>query len=148
MPRVVHFECHADDPERVAAFYREVFGWEVGRTADPHYLLLRSGGSGEPGIDGAVMPRIGGSSFTPAIGVASIDDYVLRVIRGGGEVLMPGKSRARPRPDRLLRRRRGERLRPARTRERRSTRTATEEGFSASPGLQRVEADPCRSSRY
>lgn len=91
MPRVVHFECHADDPERVAAFYREVFGWEVDRIEDPHYLLLRSGGSGEPGIDGAVMPRIAGSSFTNAIGVDSIDDCVLRVIRAGGEVLLPGK---------------------------------------------------------
>ena len=38
------------------------------------------------------MPRIKGSSFTNAIGVASIDDCVLRVIRGGGEVLMPGRS--------------------------------------------------------
>ncbi len=92
MPRVVHFECHADNPERVAAFYREVFGWKVGRTADPHYLLLSSGGSGEPGIDGAVMPRIASSSFTNAIGVPSIDDYMLRVIRAGGEVIMPRKT--------------------------------------------------------
>jgi predicted enzyme related to lactoylglutathione lyase len=92
MPRVVHFECHADDPERAAAFYREVFGWEIGRTADPHYLLLSSGGSGEDGIDGAVMPRIAGSSFTNAIGVDSIDDVVLKIIRAGGEVLMPRKT--------------------------------------------------------
>lgn len=92
MPRVAHFECHADDPERVAAFYREVFGWRIGRTADPHYLLLLSSGdAGEPGIDGAVMPRIAGSSFTNAIDVPSIDDYVLKVIRAGGEVLMPGR---------------------------------------------------------
>jgi len=92
MPRVVHFECHADDPERAAAFYREVFGWEVERTSDPYYLLLRSGGSGEPGIDGAVMPRIGGSSFTNAISVDSIHDYVLRIIRAGGEVLMAERT--------------------------------------------------------
>ncbi|MEN6342165.1 MAG: VOC family protein [Methanospirillum sp.] len=92
MPRVVHFECHADDPERAAAFYREVFGWEIGRTENPQYLLLRSGGSGEPGIDGAIMPRIGGSSFTNSIGVDSIDDYVLRVIRAGGEVLIGRKT--------------------------------------------------------
>ena len=92
MPRVVHFECHAEDPERAAAFYREVFGWEIGRTEDPHYLLLRSGGPGEPGIDGAVMPRIGGSSFTNAIEVPSIHDYGLRIIRAGGEVLMADRT--------------------------------------------------------
>jgi predicted enzyme related to lactoylglutathione lyase len=92
MPRVVHFECHADDPEVVAAFYRDVFGWEIVRTHNPHYLLLRSGSSDEPGIDGAVMPRVQGSTFTNSIGVDSIDDYMLRVIRAGGEILMPRRS--------------------------------------------------------
>ena len=28
MPRVVHFEIHADDPERTISFYNSVFGWE------------------------------------------------------------------------------------------------------------------------
>ncbi len=92
MPRVVHFECHADDPERAAAFYREVFGWEIARTDDPYYILLRSGASGEDGIDGAVMLRIGGSSFTNAIAVDSIHEYVLRIIRAGGEVLMAERT--------------------------------------------------------
>lgn len=92
MPRVVHFECHADDPERVAAFYRDVFGWEVVRTADPYYILLRSGGSGETGIDGAVKPRVQGSSFTNLVGVTSIDDTLLRCIRAGGEIMMPRRT--------------------------------------------------------
>ncbi len=92
MPRVAHFECHADDPERVAAFYREVFGWRIRRTADPQYLLLFSGDTGEPGIDGAVMPRIAGSSYTNSIEVASIHDVGLRVIRAGGEVLMAERT--------------------------------------------------------
>lgn len=29
MNRVVHFEIHAADPERAAAFYRAVFDWDV-----------------------------------------------------------------------------------------------------------------------
>src|SRR2546425_10217911 len=28
---VVHFEIPADDPERAAKFYRELFGWEISR---------------------------------------------------------------------------------------------------------------------
>lgn len=92
MPRVVHFECHADDPERVAAFYREVFGGELVRTADPYYILLKSGEAGEPGIDGAVMPRVRGSSFTNLVGVSSIDDTLLRCIRAGGEIMMPRRT--------------------------------------------------------
>jgi predicted enzyme related to lactoylglutathione lyase len=29
MPEVVHFEIHADNPERAAAFYRSVFGQKI-----------------------------------------------------------------------------------------------------------------------
>ncbi len=29
MPRVVHFEIPADDPERAIEFYRQVFGWKI-----------------------------------------------------------------------------------------------------------------------
>lgn len=29
MPRVVHFEIPADNPEKVAKFYTDVFGWKV-----------------------------------------------------------------------------------------------------------------------
>jgi catechol 2,3-dioxygenase-like lactoylglutathione lyase family enzyme len=29
MPRVVHFEIHADDPKRAIKFYQDVFGWEI-----------------------------------------------------------------------------------------------------------------------
>ena len=28
MPRVVHFEVHASDPERTMRFYTELFGWK------------------------------------------------------------------------------------------------------------------------
>jgi predicted enzyme related to lactoylglutathione lyase len=28
MPRIVHFEFAADNPERAANFYRDVFGWQ------------------------------------------------------------------------------------------------------------------------
>jgi hypothetical protein len=29
MPRVVHFEIYADNPERAIRFYETVFGWQV-----------------------------------------------------------------------------------------------------------------------
>ncbi|HEX3043728.1 MAG TPA: hypothetical protein VHY08_03160 [Bacillota bacterium] len=35
MPRVIHFEILADQPERAAGFYQKVFGWggsKVGRS--------------------------------------------------------------------------------------------------------------------
>src|SRR5689334_19629414 len=35
MPRVVHFEIHAEDPERAARFYGGVFGWQINKWAGP-----------------------------------------------------------------------------------------------------------------
>jgi uncharacterized protein len=32
MPRVVHFEIHAADPDRLVAFYEAVFGWTLKRS--------------------------------------------------------------------------------------------------------------------
>ena len=47
MPRVVHFEIHADDPERAANFYQSVFGWQfqnVGRRVSPwDYWMIITG---------------------------------------------------------------------------------------------------------
>ena len=43
---VVHFEIPADDPERAAAFYRELFGWEIQKWGGAE------GGDGKSGSDG------------------------------------------------------------------------------------------------
>jgi predicted enzyme related to lactoylglutathione lyase len=64
MGRVVHFEIHADDPERAVNFYVDVFGWAVQQFGDNPYWLLQTGDS-TPGIDGAVVPRRGDR---PALG--------------------------------------------------------------------------------
>ena len=44
MGRVVHFEIHADDPERAVKFYRGVFGWDVTKWDGPvDYWLVDHG---------------------------------------------------------------------------------------------------------
>ncbi|MGZ7136310.1 MAG: VOC family protein, partial [Methanobacterium sp.] len=35
MPRVVHFEIPADDPERAIEFYKNVFGWKIDKWEGP-----------------------------------------------------------------------------------------------------------------
>jgi predicted enzyme related to lactoylglutathione lyase len=35
MPRPIHFEIHAADPERAIAFYQALFGWEFSRWEGP-----------------------------------------------------------------------------------------------------------------
>ncbi len=89
MPRVIHFEIGADDPERAAEFYRQLFGWKINKWEGPiEYWLTESGGEGEPGIDGGIMPREHpGMNTVNTIGVDSIDTYLAKVPQHGGKVL-------------------------------------------------------------
>jgi len=57
MGRVIHFEIHADDPQRAMRFYRELLGWTFDKWGDFSYWLAKTGPADEPGIDGALMPR-------------------------------------------------------------------------------------------
>ena len=44
MPRVVHFEISADDPERVVNFYKDAFGWNINKWEAPmDYWLVQTG---------------------------------------------------------------------------------------------------------
>ena len=78
MPRVVHFEISADDPDRAIAFYEKVFGWKVQKWEGPmEYWVVSTGVVDEPGIDGAIMrrePNIDNTNNT--IDVPDIDEYV------------------------------------------------------------------------
>jgi predicted enzyme related to lactoylglutathione lyase len=90
MPRVVHFEIPADDPERAAGFYEKVFGWRIEKWEGPmDYWLVVTGESGTPGIDGGIAPRQPGAVVTNTIDVPSVDDYVKRITDAGGEVVVP-----------------------------------------------------------
>jgi predicted enzyme related to lactoylglutathione lyase len=50
MNRPVHFEIHAEDPERAASFYSELFGWKITKWDGPVDYWLVSTGSDTPGI--------------------------------------------------------------------------------------------------
>ena len=56
MPRVVHFEIHAEDPQRAIAFYQAVFDWEFNNWGGMDYWLIKTVDAGAPGIDGGLVP--------------------------------------------------------------------------------------------
>jgi hypothetical protein len=92
MPRVIHFEIPADDPERAAKFYRNAVGWEVQTWGGPaEYWLASTGPDEEPGINGAIMRRPAWGACTIHVQVPSVDEHIVRVEEAGGEV-MQGKS--------------------------------------------------------
>lgn len=90
MAKVVHFEIPADDPQRAAAFYLDVLGWESMRFGDQEYWRVRAGEEAEPGADGALLPRDDVHRAPVVIAsVLDIEDTLAKVVAGGGRVVQP-----------------------------------------------------------
>jgi predicted enzyme related to lactoylglutathione lyase len=89
MPRVIHFEIPADDPERAVKFYSEVFGWKIEKWEGPFdYWLVTTGEEDEPGINGAIMSREMGEMVKNTIGVDSFNEFTEKIEKAGGRMLM------------------------------------------------------------
>ena len=93
MPRAIHFELYADDPERAAKFYADSFEWSVERwqgESGPVYWLLTTGEESLPGINGDIQRRSDPAAATSIIlAVSSVDEYAAKIAAAGGRVLRP-----------------------------------------------------------
>jgi uncharacterized protein len=99
MPRPVHFEIHADNPERAIAFYEKVLGWSFKKFegGPMPYWLVHTGADTEPGINGGLHPRIGAqpvpeqavTGYVCTVGVDNVDAYVKKVTAAGGTICVP-----------------------------------------------------------
>ena len=59
MPRVVHFEIHAGDPDRAVNFYKTLFGWNFQKWEGPmEYWLVTTGSDDQPGINGGLYKQV------------------------------------------------------------------------------------------
>ncbi len=88
MGKIVNFHLPADDVERAATFYREVFGWEF----EPFpgspvpYLVHQPNGDGGAGIAAAITARQEViKAPTPTIEVDDIDRAMIDVVMKGGQ---------------------------------------------------------------
>jgi predicted enzyme related to lactoylglutathione lyase len=92
MPRPVHFEIPAENPERVMAFYGSVFGWTFHKFeggAMP-YWLITTGPETEPGINGGILPQqYANQPCVNTTTVANVDESVAAVTANGGEIALP-----------------------------------------------------------
>jgi len=91
MPRPIHFELPADDPERAISFYQDVFGWKVQKWDGPQeYWLVSTGEAPAPGIDGAIMRRHAEAQhLIHTLDVPDLDAYIEKVTTAGGRVVVP-----------------------------------------------------------
>jgi predicted enzyme related to lactoylglutathione lyase len=97
MPRVIHFEIHAENPERALAFYQGLFGWQFQKWAGPmDYWTITTGKEGEKGINGGMIRRMGPppvemaavNAYVCTVDVPALDDYVARAVKLGAAIAL------------------------------------------------------------
>ena len=91
MPRIVHFELPASDPEGLATFYRKVFDWKIDKWEGPvDYWLVTTGEEGL-GINGAILARSPAHRDGPVnmLDVPSVDEYLEKAQAEGGQLVSP-----------------------------------------------------------
>jgi len=89
LPRVVHFEISAEKPEKLTKFYEQVFKWKFEKWDGPMDYWLITTGENEPGIDGGLQRRRKDASTVNTIGVDSVDEYIEKITKNNGTVIMP-----------------------------------------------------------
>ena len=96
MPRVVHFEIHAADPDRAVDFYKTLFGWAFQKWEGPmDYWLVTTGPNDQPGINGGLVRRQGEIdgqaviAYVCTVDVENLDASVQTALDNGGQVALP-----------------------------------------------------------
>lgn len=96
MNRVVHFEIHADDPERAKSFFSALFGWKITKWDGPiEYWLIETGPKTDQGIDGGMLRRrapIDGQAviaYVCTIDCENIDTTMANAQKLGAAIALP-----------------------------------------------------------
>jgi predicted enzyme related to lactoylglutathione lyase len=95
MFKVVHFEIPADDVERAKKFYGELFGWRIEKFTGPSpmdywSIMIGDEKCEKGGLGGGMMQRQDPQQqITIYIDVPTVDEYVDKVTRLGGKVVVP-----------------------------------------------------------
>jgi predicted enzyme related to lactoylglutathione lyase len=98
MSRVVHFEIHAENPERAVAFYKELFGWTFNKWDGPmEYWMIITGDKPTEGINGGLVRRRGPApaqgqavnAYCCTVDVANLDATLTKAQSLGAAVALP-----------------------------------------------------------
>jgi predicted enzyme related to lactoylglutathione lyase len=95
---IVHFEIPADQPERAAKFYKELFGWNINKWENPggmEYWMVETvptDGQGQPvrpGVNGGLLRRMfPGQAPVNYVAVEDLDTAVAKAEKLGAKVLV------------------------------------------------------------
>ena len=88
---VTHFEIYAEEPAKLADFYRELFGWKLDKAPGIDYWRIQTEQPHTNGFTGGLTyrPLPGPRSWVHYVNVGSVDEALAEVQRLGGVVLRP-----------------------------------------------------------
>jgi predicted enzyme related to lactoylglutathione lyase len=97
---IVHFEIPANNVQKIKTFYENVLGWKIieAPMQGQEYWLIHTVPTDEkgmpqrPGVNGGLYPRTPGMAGAPQINyisVENLDEYVAKVTKEGGKILVP-----------------------------------------------------------
>jgi len=80
MSRVIHFEIHAEQPERAIQFYTGLFGWQftAWNGSVPYWLVTTGPIEGQPV-----------NAYACTVDVASVDAALKTIAELGGTIALP-----------------------------------------------------------
>ncbi|HEY9206555.1 MAG TPA: VOC family protein [Candidatus Methanoperedens sp.] len=91
MPTIVHFDLPADDVEIAKKFYEKLFDWKFNKVPmpEPFYLIETKDLDGNQGVGGGMGKRkLPGQSTMNYVGVPSVEEYIAKVKKLGGNIIM------------------------------------------------------------
>jgi len=92
MPTIVHFDLPADNVDRAKKFYEKLFDWKFNQVPmpTPFFLIDTKDLNGNPGVGGGMGVRgLPGQTTMNYIGVPSVEEYITKVKKLGGNIIMP-----------------------------------------------------------
>lgn len=91
--KVVHFEIGAEDPEKLAEFYKQALGWEINLWPGSDYWIVGSENDRSVGaINGGIMKRFENNQTINTIETDNLDESIATVEKHGGKVVKPKTS--------------------------------------------------------
>src|SRR5215471_4810369 len=88
---VTHFEIYGEEPDKLADFYRNVFGWQIEQMPGVNYWRIQSGSAESKPLHGGLtyraIPDLNG--WMLFVNVISLDETVALVQTLGGSIVRP-----------------------------------------------------------
>lgn len=99
---IIHFEIPANNPEKLSAFYKDLFGWKfekmsMGEQGDYWMIETRAGTAQDmeaaqkrAGVNGGMMKKMDQNQHpVNYVSVESVDDFAKKIQSLGGKIVVP-----------------------------------------------------------